>query len=296
MSGSLRVPAPPDRYGDHMFTRMRHGWELTKKSWSVIRSHPRLVRLPITGGVIAFVVAIVAAAPGLWLVTTTSTAARATGVVLLVAAAYLASFFVIYYNVALAAAADQALRGHDPDLGVARAVARSRIGAIAAWAAVSVLVSAALSIIRDKGGVLGNIGASLGAAIWSLVTFLVVPVVTFEEIGPISAIKRSTALFRQKWGEQVTGNVVIGGIASVIMVVGAVIAVLGGAIVSTGSATGAIGGGAIVAIGLAIAIAGAVFGGATKGVFGVALYRYVADDETVGPFTAPDLEGAARRA
>ena len=42
------------------------------------------------------------------------------------------------------------------------------------------------------------------------------------------------------------------------------------------------------------AIGGAVFGGATRGVFGVALYHYVAENQVVGPFTAPDLDSAAR--
>jgi hypothetical protein len=55
-----------------------------------------------------------------------------------------------------------------------------------------------------------------------------------------------------------------------------------------------IAGGLLLLAGLVIAIAGAVFGGAAKGVFGVALYRYIAENRTVGPFTAPDLESAAR--
>ena len=40
---------------------------------------------------------------------------------------------------------------------------------------------------------------------------------------------------------------------------------------------------------------GAVFGGATRGVFGVALYHYVAEDRTVGPFTEADLASTASR-
>ena len=42
------------------------------------------------------------------------------------------------------------------------------------------------------------------------------------------------------------------------------------------------------------AVAAAVFGGATRGVFGVALYHFVAEDRAVGPFTVPDLQSAAR--
>lgn len=277
-----------------MFARMRRGWELTKKSWGVIRSHPGLAKLPFTGGAIAMVVGLVFGIPGVALIASDSTAAMVVGIVLVAVGGYLASFAIIYFNVALAAAADQALRGETPDLPAARGVARSRIGVIAEWAFVSAVVSLLLSIIRDRAGVLGNIGAAIGGAIWSLVTFLVVPVLAFENIGPIDAIKRSARLFRERWGQQVTGNVVIGGIAGLAMFVGVILVVAGAAIALAGSAGSAVIGGVILAVGIVVAVGAAVFAGATRGVFGVALYRFVAEDQAVGPFTASELEGAAR--
>jgi hypothetical protein len=216
------------------------------------------------------------------------------GIALVAIGAYLASFAVIYFNVILAAAADQALQGRQPDVAAARQVARGRIVVIAEWALVSAIVTALLSVVRDRGGVVGGIGAAIGGAIWSLVTFLVVPVLAFEGIGPIQAIKRSAHLFRQRWGQQVTGNVVIGGIAGLGILLGIVLVVVGVAIVATSSATGAVLGGVLLAVGLVVAIGAAVFAGATRGVFGVALYRFVAEDKAVGPFTVADLEGAAR--
>jgi hypothetical protein len=279
-----------------VFARIRRGWELTKKSWGVIRSHPGLIRLPIYGGLLALLFGAVFAVPGAILLAgdEASTGAQIGGVVLIAVGSYLASFFVIYYNVALAAAADQALNGQQPDLRKARGVARGRAGVIAEWALVSAIVSLAFSLLRDRGGVAGGIGASLGAALWSLVTFLVVPVLAFEGIGPFSAIKRSTNLFRQRWGEQVTGNVAIGGIAGLAVLLGALVAVGGVALLAAGETGTEIVGGVLLLVGLVIAIAAAVFGGAAKGVFGVALYRYIAENRTVGPFTAPDLESAAR--
>ena len=53
-------------------------------------------------------------------------------------------------------------------------------------------------------------------------------------------------------------------------------------------------GAVLLLVGLVVAVAGAVFGGATRGVFGVALHRYVAADTVVGPFTSADRESAAR--
>ncbi|MGH9270909.1 MAG: DUF6159 family protein [Ilumatobacteraceae bacterium] len=281
-----------------MFERMRQGWQLTKKSWGVVRTNPGLIRLPIYGGLLALACAVVFCLPGAYLLSrdegSSAAMTKVAGVALVVVGAYLASFFVIYFNVALAAAADQALRGQAPDLRAARAVARGRIGVIAAWAAVSAAVSAFFALLRDKGGIAGNIGAGVGAAIWGLITFMVVPVLAFEGIGPVAAIKRSASLFRQRWGQQVTGNVVIGGVAGLIVLVGVLAGVGGIALLAGGEAGLEVLGAALLLLGVVLAVAGSVFAGATRGVFGTALYRYIADNHAVGPFSAPELESAVR--
>ena len=46
---------------------------------------------------------------------------------------------------------------------------------------------------------------------WSLVTFLAVPVIAIEGTGPFETLKRSASIFRQRWGQQITGNIAIGG-------------------------------------------------------------------------------------
>lgn len=277
-----------------MFARIRQGWELTKKAWSVVRSHPRLAKLPLIGGILALVAAVIIAVPGIILANSESDATRVTGYVLIAVGAYLATFIVIYYNVILAAAANDALEGREPDLAAAKSIARHRIPVIASWALVSAIVSLVFSILRDRGGQAGRIAASLGSAIWGLVTFLVVPILALEGLGPIAAVKRSTSLFKQRWGQQVTGNLVIGGISSIVTVVGIVIAAIGLFVLAGGTSGGAVVGGVLIVLGIVVAVAAAVFGGATRGVFGVALYHYVAEDRAVGPFTVPDLQSAAK--
>ena len=277
-----------------MFQRMRQGWQLTKKAWGVVRSHPQLARLPLTGGILALVAVAVLALPGVFLVSSDSDAARVVGYIMIAAGSFAASFIVIYYNVILAGAANDALQGREPDIDAARATARRNIPQIAGWALVSAIVSLALSVLRDRGGLVGRIAASMGAAIWGLVTFLVIPVLAPEGIGPIEAIKRSSTLTKRRWGQQVTGNFVIGGISGIATVLGVVIAVVGVVLLSGGTAGGAVLGGVLVVLGIVMAVAAAVFGGATRGVFGVALYHFVAEDRAVGPFTVPDLASAGQ--
>ena len=37
------------------------------------------------------------------------------------------------------------------------------------------------------------------------------PVIAIEGTGPFETLKRSASLFKQRWGQQITGNIAIGG-------------------------------------------------------------------------------------
>jgi hypothetical protein len=276
-----------------MFRRMREGWELTKKSWSVVRQHPRMLRLTITGGLMAMLVAVIVGGPGLWLSTSDIDSTRYAGWALLAVASYAASFFVIYYNVALAAAADEALAGREPDLRAATARARGHLPAIAGWALVSMIVALLINGIRDKGGNAGRILGAVGAAAWGFVTFFVVPVLALEGIGPIAAMKRSAQLVRQKWGQQATGNIAIGGFATAASMLGGIVLVVGVVLLVSGATANIAIGVVLVAVGGLIVIASSVVAGAMRGVFGVALYHFGVDDEARGPFDRAELAAAA---
>jgi hypothetical protein len=272
---------------------MREGWELTKKSWSVVRQHPRMLRLTITGGLMAMLVAVIVGGPGLWLSTSDIDSTRYAGWALLAVASYAASFFVIYYNVALAAAADEALAGREPDLRAATARARGHLPAIAGWALVSMIVALLINGIRDKGGNAGRILGAVGAAAWGFVTFFVVPVLALEGIGPIAAMKRSAQLVRQKWGQQATGNIAIGGFATAASMLGGIVLVVGVVLLVSGATANIAIGVVLVAVGGLIVIASSVVAGAMRGVFGVALYHFGVDDEARGPFDRAELAAAA---
>ena len=66
-------------------------------------------------------------------------------------------------------------------------------------------------LLENQGGALGNIAARLVGMAWALVTFMAVPVIAIEGTGPLDTLKRSASIFKQKWGQQITGNIAIGG-------------------------------------------------------------------------------------
>ena len=49
-------------------SRMREGWELTKKSWALLRANPQLFRFPIVGSLAAIALTAVLVIPGLILI------------------------------------------------------------------------------------------------------------------------------------------------------------------------------------------------------------------------------------
>ena len=268
--------------------RIKRGWALTKKSWSLLRGHPGLLRFPLYGAVASTVATLVVVGPGLYLIEQDTTGA---GVVLLAVGLYVLALVGLYFSVGLAAAADMTFRGREASVGDGLAVSRERFGAIAGWAALSAAVGVLLSLLEDQGGIAGAIFGRLLEIGWSLITFLAVPVIALEGTGPLDTLKRSASLFRDRWGQQVTGNLAIGGAVALLGVLPGVALIAGGiAIWASSGFAGAI----LVVIGVVILAVAMVISRALSGIFGVALYRYALEGEAVGGFSADELESAVR--
>jgi hypothetical protein len=272
--------------------KIRQGWELTKKSWTLIRENRVLFRFPVYGSFaslppIALVIA------GVFLIDAKE---YATGVIVLVVGAYIASVIGLYFSVGLAACADAIFHGRESSVGEGLAVARSRFGSILGWAAVSTAVSLIVAVLDYAGDIGEAILAGLIGGAWSLITFLAVPVIAFEGPGSFTTLKRSATLFRERWAGQVTGNIAIGGIVFLVGFLPAIALIAVGVLLWISDSGGAevAAGGVLVAIGLVIFLVSSFIVRTMRGVFGVALYRYAASGETNETFTEADLESAVR--
>jgi hypothetical protein len=53
---------------------------------------------------------------------------------------------------------------------------------------------------------------------WSLITYLIVPVLLFEDCGVFGSLHRSEQLFRSHWGEQVAGSFGFGLLSTVLSI------------------------------------------------------------------------------
>ena len=204
---------------------------------------------------------------------------------ILTAALYLVSaYVVIFFNAALVYAADAHLHGVTVSVGDAIKFAASKTSVLLPWAIVSATVSMVLRAIEERAGIFGTIIAGIAGVAWSLVTFLVLPVLVVEGLGPIKAVKRSGELFKRAWGEQVMANFGIGLITFGAIIVGLIPA---GLLMMLGT-FGIISGVVLFILWVSVVM---VISQSVQGILSMALYRYATDGQVQG-FDTSQLQGA----
>lgn len=200
---------------------------------------------------------------------------------------YLVMYFVIIFcGSALIGAAMIRLRGGDPTLGDGFRAAGGRLGAILGYSAISATVGLLLGLLSSRGGTAGRVGSAVAQTGWNILTFLAMPILVMEGVGPIEAIKRSGKLLKKTWGEQLIGSggigLVFGLLMFVIILLGVAFGVLAAKVESVTVLVTVIG---IVL--LALALVGLVSATLT-GIYRAALYSFATSGE-VGPFFKADV-------
>ncbi len=225
-----------------MFDRMARGWELLKQSWQVLKLDKELLWFPVFSGIACLLVLASFLLPIIALVSANPDQAAALaeqaeagdqpwqqyvayGLMFLF---YFASYFVIvFFNVALVSCAIIRFKGGDPTLGDGLRAASARLPQIAAWALVAASVGMILRLLEERFEALGRFVVGLIGMAWSVVTYFVVPILAVEQVGPVTAVKRSTALLRRTWGEALTGNFSLG-LINLLLILPGIALIIGG--------------------------------------------------------------------
>lgn len=200
----------------------------------------------------------------------------------------------------LVAAADSELSGGDSSirLGIARTF--TRLVPLIGWALITTVVNIIVGFIRGNNqngaaDALRNIAAAGVLAMWSLVTFFVVPFIMLDGQGPIGAIKKSFALFKEKWGLQIFGGVRIGGALGLVTILpGILLVVLGFFATTTTNGALLAGGVLLIVLGVLLVMVGALLLSTMRGIFSVVLFRFAKDGVVEGGFTEQELSAAVR--
>jgi hypothetical protein len=204
-----------------MFQKIADSWELVKASAGVLNQDRELLVLPV----LSFLATLVVAASFMLPVLSFKQALAANQIppelYVLGFLFYFVQYFVIFFfNAALVGAAQMRFRDEDPTLGDALACARGVVIPLLGYAAIAATVGVILRAVAERSGFLGRLVVGLMGIGWTLATFLVVPVLVHEQVGPVEAIKQSTGLLKRTWGENIAGTVGIGtvfGVASVLV-------------------------------------------------------------------------------
>lgn len=282
-----------------MFRRISNSWKLVKASFNVLRADKELLVFPIVSGIASLIVLATFAIPmfltGL-LDGFTGDANPATKILsyTVAFAFYLTQYFVIIFsNSAIVGAAMIRLKGGDPTVGDGFRIAFDHIGSIFGYAVISATVGMILRWISERGS-LGQIVSFLGGLAWGLATYLVVPVLVIENVGPIEGVKRSTKMLKDTWGEQIVGNFGIGTITSLLTV--AIIIVGAAMAFALAAAANSFVPAIIVAVVLVILIIAInLVGTALNGIYTAALYRYAVEGVTGGMFEKELIANSFRR-
>jgi hypothetical protein len=270
-----------------MFERLSRSWELTRASLAVLSADKELLVYPLLSGLASVLVLATFAIPALLAgigdrLASGEDGARVLGTIVAFAF-YVTQYFVILFcNTALVGAAMIRLRGGDPSVGDGFKIAFARLGTILGYAVVSATVGMLLRALAQRGGALGRIASSMFGLAWGLATFLVVPVLVVEDVGPIEAVKRSAAYLKRTWGEQLAGNL---GMGAVFGLIGLAIGLAGvaGLVASVALGSGPLA--AVVAVSMVAAfVALSLVSSALAGIYAAAVYRYAADGNAGGFF------------
>jgi len=197
--------------------KFSRSWELVKQSFGILRSDKQLMLFPILSAGACLVVTLIIGTGGAFLNLPSMAAASAAGEKWTPAmspwfypclfALYVANYFVIvFFNVALVGVANSRLVGGTWTFRDGLELAWARKGTILQWALVAATVGIVLKSLEERMGVLGRIVMRVIGVAWALANYFVVPVLAFEDLTPIEAIKRSSKLFKETWGEKVVGG------------------------------------------------------------------------------------------
>ena len=268
-NSNLGGPFPTQSRKLGFFERMRIGWRLTKLSLGILRKEKGLIVLPFLSLLLTGV-AWLAFFVSIFFFTSTPTSPWGSWPFYVgLALVYFFTFFVsIYFNAAVMGAAMIRLNGGDPTISDGLRVAKENWKRIAGWALVSATVGLILRALAERFGFIGRIVAGFAGAAWGIVTYLVVPVLIFEKIGPWAAVRRSGSLLRKTWGEAAGGYITLGAIFVLLALPGIAFFVIGALV---GGVIGLIIGVAIAAIYWLIL---GLLGAAAQSILVTALYRY----------------------
>jgi len=195
-------------------------------SFSILKKNKQLIIFPILSGVSLllimgiFVLGIMGVAG--WDVQYINTDNRVLNYAILFGFYFVNYFIVVFFNMALIHCSKLYFDGEEVTVSKGLQFSASRIGVILSWAFFAATIGTILKIIQENTGTIGKIITGLLGIVWGIATFFVVPVIAYENAGPVTAFKRSSQLMKEKWGESLGATFSLGLIQMIVFLLAAV--------------------------------------------------------------------------
>jgi Family of unknown function (DUF6159) len=264
--------------------RIARSWRLTRAAWGVVRTDRALLILAALSGLLSVAsIALIFLLGGFFHDGRFSEGHFALVALIL---AYPLMFVSVFLNTAIAAAAAAALDGRRLSLGQALAVPAGRIGRVALWALIAAGVGVLLEQLASRLPLGGSIATRLVGVAWSLASLFAIPILALEDCSAPECLRRSAHVVKERWGEGISGSVMI--TAWMVIVIVPVALVLG---IGLGASHGepAVRD-AVIALAVLAFLAIIAIGAVVRQTFAVALYRYATTSSAQGPFEQRDLQ------
>jgi hypothetical protein len=198
---------------------------------------------------------------------------------------YPLTFVSVFFNVAIAAAASAALEGNRLSLREALAVPARHVGQVALWALIVAGVGVVLEQLANRLPLGGSIVTRLVGVGWSLASLFAIPILAVEGCSAPQCLRRSAHLVKERWGEGISGNVIVS--AWMVLVIFPLVVAFGVGLAATHGEPAARA--TVIAIAVILFIAILAIGAVVRQTFAVALYRYAKTNSAQGPFQERDL-------
>ena len=184
--------------------RLRRSWDVTKKTFSVIKADKEILAFPIIGVIITVILFLLLFFPFLTAMIVQSTVPPITLMVFF----FLEIFTGVYSHAAIVHIARTRFEGGDATFMEGVKAAWKRKWQLFQWAlltgTVGIIISSAERQAREKGGIIGAIAKiliGLAGLAWKIVSIFVVPAIIFNGKGPINSLKSSYHTIKKTWGE-----------------------------------------------------------------------------------------------
>lgn len=276
-------------------------WNITKLSFAVINKDRELIWFALLSFIFStlFTVAMIVPSiiPTLMNEGISQTSLEVYQYIIIFLTYFGLAFIATFFNVCVVYTTKVRFEGGNATFNESFSFAFSKLGLIFKWSLVSATVGLLLRLLDNLASRLGKAGQIVAHIIiglvgmtWSIVTIFVVPVLVFEGLGPIDAVKKSTQVIKKTWGESLIRVIGLGLMQFLVFVL--IILICAGITYLLSNLIGISGLIAGVSIGLLLLfLTGLIFSVAST-IFNTALYVYASNNKIADGFSEEVVKGA----